>query len=120
MTRDRTPGPSPADTPLPHVPPFARVISAQELEQAFASANTAWEWAKIERRQAAGSTAGRKAALHRRLRQRDARKPLQVTVRYRGGPECWWEISGRGREYHIPGSVCLHDAMMWINAQRYV
>jgi hypothetical protein len=46
-----------------------------------------------------------------RLAPRDARQPLTMTVTYRGGPECWWEISARGVKIRRPGSVALHDVL---------
>lgn len=39
------------------------------------------------------------------------REPLTTTVRYRSGPECWYEVKARGRTYRFPGHTALHDAM---------
>lgn len=49
------------------------------------------------------------------LVRRDRRSPLLISVRYRGGPEAWYEVEARGRSYRFPGSVCLHDALELIN-----
>lgn len=49
------------------------------------------------------------------LSRRDPRDPLQVTVKYRGGPECWYEIKARGATVRVPGHVALHDLMLTIN-----
>jgi len=46
-----------------------------------------------------------------RLLPRDPRDPLTVTVTYRGGSECWWEIRARGVVVRRPGHVSLHDVL---------
>jgi len=46
-----------------------------------------------------------------RLTPRDPRDPLTVTVTYRGGSECWWEIRARGVVIRRPGHVALHDVL---------
>jgi len=77
-----------------------------------------WEWkkvVKIEPPARAIGTAAPKASPRERLAQRQLRKPLDVQVRYRGGPECWWELKARGRVWRFPGHVCLHDALTFIN-----
>lgn len=53
-----------------------------------------------------------------RLARRDPRDPLTVTITYRGGPECWWEIRARGTVIRRPGSVALHDVLSWINGEQ--
>ena len=37
--------------------------------------------------------------------------PLTMMLTYRGGAEAWWEVKCRGRTYHFPGHLCLHDVM---------
>ena len=49
-----------------------------------------------------------------RLARRNPRDPLTITVTYRGGPECWWELKARGVTIRRPGSVSLHDALDWL------
>lgn len=39
------------------------------------------------------------------------RSKLSVTVVYRGGPECWWEITARGKTVRRPGALALHDVL---------
>lgn len=39
------------------------------------------------------------------------RDPLTISVKFRGGPECWYEIHARGSMGRFPGYVSLHDAM---------
>lgn len=38
-----------------------------------------------------------------------------MIVRFRGGAECWWEITARGNVWRAPGYVSLHDVMARIN-----
>jgi hypothetical protein len=42
---------------------------------------------------------------------RDRRKPLTLTISYRGGPEQWFEIHARGSIGRFPGYVALSDVM---------
>lgn len=44
-----------------------------------------------------------------RLPRWDPRKPLTVTIKYRGGEECWYEVHSRGATLRVPGYVQLHD-----------
>lgn len=37
-----------------------------------------------------------------------------MSVTYRGGPECWWEIKARGEVWRVPGVIALHDVMRHI------
>lgn len=46
---------------------------------------------------------------------RDARTPLTLTIRYRGGPECWYEVKARGSMGRFPGHAAIHDVMREIN-----
>jgi len=39
---------------------------------------------------------------------------LTITVTYRGGPECWYELRARGRRWRAPGHHALHDIVRWI------
>jgi hypothetical protein len=79
------------------------------------STTSEWEWVKIRRRRPGPS----RTALGERplssLGVWDRRTPLTLTVSYRGGPECWIEIKGRGTSLRVPGSLCLFDALsqMW-------
>lgn len=49
------------------------------------------------------------------LSKRDPREPLTMTITYRGGPECWWEIKTRGVTIRRPGYVAIHDLMSEVN-----
>lgn len=48
------------------------------------------------------------------LSGRNPREPLTITVRYRGGSEAWWRLEARGRVWHVPGHIALHDALSWV------
>lgn len=45
------------------------------------------------------------------LSRRDARQPITLTLRYRGGGEAWWEVTARGTKWRFPGYLALHDVM---------
>lgn len=49
------------------------------------------------------------------LARRDAKRPLTITVRYRGGNEAWYYVESRGSSGAFPGYRCLHDVMREIN-----
>jgi hypothetical protein len=88
---------------------------AGEIEQAFASATWEFRKVKIERPPGPNTAAARRASFRARLARRDARRPLEATIRYRGGPESWWEISARGRLYRFPGWWALDDVCTVLN-----
>jgi hypothetical protein len=50
------------------------------------------------------------------LSRRDPRKPLEITIKYRGGPECWWEVRARGVTLRRPGHMAIHDLFVEITA----
>lgn len=39
------------------------------------------------------------------------RKPMVLSIKFRGGPECWYEVRARGRTIRRPGVIALHDLM---------
>lgn len=41
----------------------------------------------------------------------DRRTPLTLQIRYRGGPEAWYEVKGRGRTWRVTGDIGIHDVM---------
>lgn len=80
-------------------------------EHTFGS--TTWEWKRIKvRRPAGGQDDG---AEHRKgfhgLPTKDWRKPTTLTIKYRGGPECWVEVHARGRIWRRPGNVAIIDML---------
>lgn len=83
------------------------------VEQAFGSTRWAWRQVKVARPPEARKSSAPKG-LHswRRLPKWPLRrKPLSLTVTYRGGPECWYEVHSRGRSARFTGAVQLHDLM---------
>lgn len=49
------------------------------------------------------------------LPPRNPREVLHLTVKFRGGPECWYEIHARGQIVRYPGVRSLHEIMDEIN-----
>lgn len=39
------------------------------------------------------------------------RRTTGLLVKYRGGPEGWWELSYAGKTVRVQGYICIHDAM---------
>lgn len=75
--------------------------------------STTWAWKKVKidpapRRQQAQRPKGGRWHL---LPWRDRRKPLQVTLKYRGGAECWVEVHARGAQGRFPGYVAIIDIL---------
>lgn len=77
------------------------------------SPSTTWEWRKTKIRSApqAAQHSQPKAVRWYHMRARDRRKPLTLTISFRGGPEQWFEIHARGSIGRFPGYVCLADVM---------
>lgn len=46
------------------------------------------------------------------------KRPVTVTLKYRGGPEGWVEIRGRGRVWRRPGVTAIHDVLMEVLGHR--
>lgn len=75
--------------------------------------STTFEWRKVR---ISPAPAGDRAAQQLRpgfrgVRRRDAHLPMQLEVRYVGGPECGWLISARGRVWRFQGYLQLHDVL---------
>lgn len=51
---------------------------------------------------------GRRSALGRR-------ETITLTVTFRGGEECWYEIKARGEMGRFVGVTCLHDVVQEIS-----
>lgn len=85
-----------------------------------AAPSTTWEWKRVKMRRQ--PTPHQSEAEGRRrlpaLRARDYRNRISLSVEYSGGPEAWWVIHARGREYRFPGVTALHDVMESINSGR--
>lgn len=85
------------------------------IEHSFPSTTWGWKRVKMARPPEATSTARAERARRYALPRRDPRESLTVTVRYRGGAECWWEIRARGTVWRVPGSTSVHDLLASIN-----
>lgn len=80
-------------------------------EQAYPS--TTWEWRRVKIKAPAAPQGGSAAKPHRfrGLAPWARRDPLTLTVRYRGGEECWIEVKSRGRTARYPGHLSLYDVL---------
>ena len=84
---------------------------AADHEQVYGS--TTWETKTIKIRTPA---AGQQAARRRRsswssLPPWNRRKRLTLSIRYRGGAACWYEVESRGGSARFMGVTALHDVM---------
>jgi hypothetical protein len=61
-----------------------------------------------------GISAGEAGSIYA-LRARDPRKPLDLQISYRGGPEGLWVIQARGWQWRCSGGLAVVDVMNWIN-----
>jgi hypothetical protein len=79
--------------------------------------STTWEYRKVKIKALAAphGSASPQGTPSKPLVRRDRRSPLTLSIKYRGGPEAWYEIETRGRTYRFPGSTYLHDALECIN-----
>lgn len=75
--------------------------------------STTWTWKRVRVRAGAppAGAAGAAGAHRRPLARRNRREPLTVSVSFRGGAECWWEIKARGQTWRRPGALALHDVL---------
>jgi hypothetical protein len=74
-----------------------------------------WRRVKVTSPPQAHGTALRRSTFWRWLPARDPRKPLTIKVSYRGGPECWVEVHGRGGIGRYPGVTQLIDIVRDVN-----
>lgn len=80
------------------------------------STTFAWRRVKIARPPEARQARGPKG-LHTwvaRTRWNLRKDPIVLRVRYRGGPEAWYEVEARGAKARLTGTVALHDLMLAI------
>lgn len=80
-------------------------------EQPFPS--THWEWRRVKIASPPEARKGRapKAGRWWFLPRWPDRKPLPMTVKFRGGSECWYEVHARGQTGRFPGTASIHDVM---------
>jgi len=58
--------------------------------------------------------APRKGRPFRLLPKWNPRKPLPLTIKLRGGPECWVEVHSRGALLRVPGNTSVYDVLRTI------
>lgn len=73
-----------------------------------------WRRVKIASPAASQSTQVPKGRRWRRLPRWNPRKRLTITVYYRGGPQCWYQVESRGSMGRFTGDAQLHDVMQEI------
>ncbi len=81
------------------------------------SASTTWFWKRVKMHrapQASGSASGA-STFWRRLSPRNPRVPLHITVKLRGGAECWVEVHARGAIGRYHGATAIYDVLADIN-----
>jgi len=104
--------------PSPHREGFMRTPAYRNYETSnLCSPSTNWHWKDASLDGPGGplgeSGAGGPSVFA--LRSRDPRKPLDMQVRYVGGPEGTWLIQARDWRWRCTGGLSLVDVMNWIN-----
>lgn len=81
------------------------------------SASTTWAYKRVKVRRPAGGQkpSGPQARRWALRAPRNPREPLTLTIKYRGGPEAWYEVHARGEIGRMPGVTSIHDLMEEIN-----
>lgn len=77
------------------------------------STTSDWEWVKIRRPPQAGGTARAQRGPISPFLPRPRKRSLHLEVKYRGGPQCFWEITCRGHTFRRPGHLAIHDVFAW-------
>lgn len=76
--------------------------------------STTWEWKRVIVRRPPEANGSRAPQAHRRwfhLPPHDRRRPLSITVKYRGGAQGWIEVHARGSMRRVPGDIALLDLL---------
>lgn len=86
--------------------------------QAPLSPSTEWAWRRVRVSRPAGGHIGHapKALRWFGLPRVNPREPVRLTIKLRGGPECWVEVHARGRVGRFPGTTCLYDMLTQITS----
>jgi hypothetical protein len=81
--------------------------------------STTWEWktVKMRRSSAPQGTENERSDFRPASGPRDPKRPLDVRIRFVGGPEASSEVRYRGRTWRFPGSVYLIDMLQFVNGQ---
>jgi hypothetical protein len=78
--------------------------------------STTWRWERIKVSTSAARQAQRAAGGPSASNvPRDGRKPITIEVTYEGGRTARWKVRARGRTWHFPGVMAIHDVMGTIN-----
>lgn len=80
-------------------------------EQSFSSTTWTWQRVKVRRAPQATQDSRPKGVRWHRLPRWPVRKPLHLTIKYRGGAEGWVEVHARGQIGRFPGHVAVLDLM---------
>lgn len=83
--------------------------------------STTWQWERVILRGPPDPTsqAAAKRKTASRLRTRDPRKPLPITISYLGGPRALWVVKARGVDWYFSGVQALQDVMKRINRTQW-
>lgn len=75
--------------------------------------STRWDWrlVKIEQPARAHRNSRPEGVRTTLPTAKAMREKITITVKYRGGAECWWECHARGRRFRFPGHMAIHDVM---------
>lgn len=84
--------------------------------------STQWTWEMRKIRRAAGprpdsAGAAGTTGLARRSGDLPRKTSVTITVRYRGGPEAWWELRSVYGVCRVPGHIAIHDVMRLVLGQ---
>lgn len=105
--------------PLIHVR-HAEGMGAEEELGNTRSGSTRWGYKRVKIASPPEATTRLPKAAHRWWKRPvwNGREKLTLTITYRGGTECWYEVHARGCMGRFPGYVSLHDMMREIYNDR--
>jgi hypothetical protein len=83
-------------------------------ERPFSSTTFEWKRVKVASPPKARDAVRSAARGFRRLPPWPMRKPLTLTIKLRGGPECWVEVHSRGQIQRFPGVTAVYDVLRTI------
>lgn len=83
-------------------------------ERPFSSTTFVWKRVKVASPPKARDAERSSARGFRRLPRWPMRKPLALTIKLRGGAECWVEVHSRGQLQRFPGTTAIYDVLRTI------
>lgn len=88
-------------------------MAAREKRTNVRSGSTTWVWEadKLRPARREGERVSKTPSRWGRLTRRNPREELTLTIKYRGGAECWYLVKARGSHGVFPGVLALHDVM---------